>query len=303
MYSKQPYDMGLRRNPDTRQNIIEKIFAAQNNQGLWETIPESHKYYPDCLHYAPNYKSSLWTLILLAELQCERDDPRIQKPLQEVTNHLFDPDYGIYSLKEDHFPIPCLNGNLLYLDAYFNGELSEKSRRLLTFFHQYQRFDDGTYEEAKNEFCSNTSCYGKHTCYWGVTKLLKGISFIPGAQRTQAVMELRDKCIRFILKHKVCFSSHQPGKIMVNKVDLLTFPNFYKSDFLEILWILKREEIASNELIPAIELLKSKRNKDGTWNLERKMTNMIASVGEINLPNPFVTERANEVISFYTDRI
>ncbi len=87
--------------------------------------------------------------------------------------------YGIYSLKEDHFPIPCLNGNMLYLDGYFNNKPDEKSIRFLEFFCNNQRFDDGKYEAPKNQFCKNTSCYGKHTCYWGVIKLLKGISFIP----------------------------------------------------------------------------------------------------------------------------
>ena len=47
---------------------------------------------------------------------------------------------------------------------------------------------------------------------------------------------------------------------MIAKMDLLTFPNFYKGDFLELLWILQREEVISNELKPALELLKSKQN-------------------------------------------
>ncbi|MEO1011878.1 MAG: hypothetical protein AAFX53_11270 [Bacteroidota bacterium] len=114
------------------------------------------------------------------------------------------------------------------------------------------------------------------------------------------VKALRDKCIAFILKHKVCYSSHDPSRIMVNKMDLLTFPNFYKGDFLEILWILKREKIKSKELIPAIELLKSKRRDDGTWKLERKMNNMIISIGQLNQPNPFITKRAYDVLEYYS---
>lgn len=220
---------------DQRQKLIERIFASQNDQGLWAVIPESHQYFPDYLHYVPNYKASLWTLILLADLKCNRNDPRIIKPLQAVKKHLFDEHHGIYSLKEDHFPIPCLNGNMLYLDGYFNHEQDDRSRSVLAFFCEYQRFDDGQYEVAKNQFCSNTSCYGKHTCYWGIVKLLKGISFMPEAQRNEAVLNLRDRCVNFVLKHQVCYSSRQPSKIIVDKMDLLTFPNFYKGDFLEIL--------------------------------------------------------------------
>lgn len=284
---------------ENRQKIIERIFDSRNENGLWALIPKTHKYYPDYLHYVPNYKASLWTLILLAELQCERNDKRVTKPLEVVKNHLFDEEYGIYTLKEDHFPIPCLNGNMLYIDCYFNGKPDKKSERLLEFFCENQRFDDGSYEGPTNQFCSNTSCYGKHTCYWGVVKLLKGISFIPKRYRNEAVKKLRQKCINFILKHKVCYSSHNPSKIMIKKLDYLTFPNFYKGDFLEILWILKREEINSNDLIPALELLKSKQGSDGNWELERKMNNMVVSIGRVNQPNLFVSERANDVIGYY----
>ena len=281
------------------QKIIERVFDSADENGLWGLIPKTHKYYPDYLHYVPNYKASLWTLILLAELQCERNDKRVTKPLEEVKNHLFDEEYGIYTLKEDHFPIPCLNGNMLYIDCYFNGKPDKKSERLLEFFCKNQRFDDGEYEEPENPFCSNKSCYGKHTCYWGVVKLLKGISFIPKQYRNEDVKKLRQKCLNFVLKHKVCYSSHNPSNIMIKKLDYLTFPNFYKGDFLEILWILKREEINTFEVKPALELLKSKRRSDGNWELERKMNNMVVSIGGVNQPNLFVTKRANEVLEYY----
>lgn len=288
---------------DNRQQLIERIFATRNENGLWKEIPASDKYYPDYLHYVPNYKASIWALLLLADLQCNRDDERIRNPLKEVKNHLFDAEHGIYTLKEDHFPIPCLNGNMLYLDCYFNNKPDEKSKILLAFFYKNQRFDDGEYVKPKNLYCSNTSCYGQHTCYWGVVKLLKGISFLPKLFKNEKVMKLREQCIHFVLKHKVCFSSRNPSNIMIKKMDLLTFPNFYKGDFLEILWLLKREGIVSVELKPALELLKSKRREDGNWVLERKINNMVTSIGQVNQPNPFITERANEVIQYFDKHI
>lgn len=282
-----------------RQKIIEKVFDARNENGLWKVIPENHKNYPDYLHYVPNYKASLWVLLLLADLKCDRKDERVRKPLETVKDHLWDNEYGIYTLKQDHFPIPCLNGNMLYLDGYFNHGADARSKRLLQFFIQFQRFDDGKYEEPKNQFCTNTSCYGQHTCYWGVVKLLKGISFIPKEKRNKEIEILKTKCIDFVLKHKVCYSSRNPSKIMIRKLDVLTFPNFYKGDFLEILWILKREGVTSSELNPALELLRSKQNDNGEWELERVMNNMVTSIGPINRANPFITERAKEVLEYY----
>ncbi len=283
------------------QIIIDKIFDAQGEHGFWKILPASDRYYQDYLHYVPNFKATLWTLILLADLGCDRNDQRVKKPLKGIQDQFFDPEVGIYSLKEDHFPIPCLNGNMIYLDCYFNGIPGEKSLRALAFFYQYQRFDDGSYEVEKNKYCSNTSCYGKHSCYWGVVKLLKGISFIPKQSRTKETQDLLDRCIRFVLLHQVCYSSHKPANIMIQKMDLLTFPNMYKSDFLEILWLLKREDVISKELNQALKLLKSKQQEDGYWHLERVVHNMIVAVGQLNQPNEFITNRANEVLEYYKD--
>lgn len=279
-----------------RQAIISKIFEAQDENGFWKMLPASDKYYPDYLHYVPTFRATLWTLILLADLGIDPNEERVKKPLQELQRQFFDPKFGIYTLKEDHFPIPCLNGNMIYLDCYFNGKPSEKSQQALAFFYKYQRFDDGKYEVEPNEFCTNKSCYGKHTCYWGVVKLLKGISFIPQEYRDPNTTDLLNRCIQFVLLHKVCFSSHKPDRIMIQKMDLLTFPNMYKSDFLEILWLLKREGISSEQLTPALQLLRNKQHEDGNWHLERQAHNMVASVGEVNKTNQFITERAKEVL-------
>ena len=90
---------------------------------------------------------------------------------------------------------------------------------------------------------------------------------------------------------------------MVKKMDFLTFPNFYKADFLEILWLLKREGVWSEEVVSALEILKSKQRPDGEWNLEREMHNMVVSVRTGRSPNAFVTKRANEVLQYYKDRL
>ena len=283
-----------------QQEIIARIFSAQDDDGFWKLLPEKHKYYPDYLHYVPNFKATLWTLILLADLGLDAEDARVKTPLKVLQKHFFDPEHGIFTLKEDHFPIPCLNGNMIYLDCYFNGSPGKKSMQALKFFFKYQRFDDGNYLVEKNAFCTNTSCYGKHSCYWGITKLLKGISFIPIEQRTKEIKDLLDRCIRFVLLHKVCFSSHKEGKIMIKSIDKLTFPNMYKSDLLEILWLLKREKVKSDKINCAVELLKSKKQAGEEWHLERQVNNLITSIGAVNKPNDFVTRRAKEVLEFYS---
>jgi len=263
-------------------------------------LSPSDKYYPACLHYAPKYKATLWVLILLADLEADRDDPRTVRPLKIIKEHFYDSAAHIYSLKDDHFPIPCLNGNIIYLDAYFNkGAVSRESLAAARFFSRHQRFDDGEYTVPASEYCSNKSCYGKHSCYWGIVKLFKGLSFIPESVRTDSMKDLLGNCVQYILLHNVCYRSHDKNRIMINKIDRLTFPNMYQSDFLEILWLLSREKIKSEKIYPALALLKSKRKTDGNWNLERKINNLITSIGKVNQPNQIISRRAAQVLDYY----
>ncbi len=74
----------------------------------------------------------------------------------------------------------------------------------------------------------------------------------------------------------------------------------YKGDFLEILWLLKRENVRSENIKPAIDLLKSKRSSNGKWNLEKKVSNLITSIGKVDQPSQFITKRAKEVLGFYS---
>jgi len=131
-----------------------------------------------------------------------------------------------------------------------------------------------------------------------VTKLLKGISFIPKIQRTKEAQQLIENCVDFVFHHEVCFSSHHRDKFLHRDIGKLTFPNFYKSDFLEILWLLAREEVHDRKMSRALELLRSKMKDGGFWELEKSM-NTIVSIGQKDCANAFVTERATEVLDYY----
>lgn len=284
---------------EEQTGIIERIFAARGDAGCWKTLAEGDPRYPVYQHYVPTFRATLWALVQLADMGLDPADERVRLPLAMVRKQFFDRDNRVYSLGNDHFPIPCLNGNMLYLDSCFEGTPGPESQAALDFFSQFQRFDDGDYSLPKNAYCSNTSCYGRHTCYWGVVKLLKGISFVPPRRRSAAVSALAGKCVDFILRHQVCYSSRRSGSVMIKGLDQLTFPTMYKSDYLEILWVLARERVRSTRLDAALDLLQSRRNTDGTWNLERRQANLVTSVGAAGRPNPFVTQRAMDVLRFY----
>ena len=282
---------------EIRSQTIEKILLKQDDAFRWGFDAKHASEHPEVLYYSPNYKSTLWTLVLLADLQAAVDLPQVQPSIRLVSERFYSPEHGIFGLPGGiRFPIPCLNGNMLYLHGYFETDHSEWLDKTIAFFGEHQRFDDGGFKTPQAyPYCSNIYCYGKHTCFWGVTKLLKGISFIPRQRRTQEAQQLLDHCIEFVLQHEVCYSSHHPDQFLHRDIGRLTFPNFYHSDFLELLWLLAREGVHDRRMSRALELLRSKRQDCGGWELEKSM-NILVSIGQKGCANAFITERAVHVL-------
>ena len=285
---------------DIRKHTIEKILVKQDDSFRWGFDKKQARDHPEYLYYSPNFKSTFWTLLLLADINAPVDIPQVKPSILLITERFYDPDHGIFRLPDMcRFPIPCLNGNMIYLHHYFKTSHSEILDKTISFFAAYQRFDDGDFKTPKSyPYCSNISCYGKHTCYWGVTKLLKGISFIPKIQRNKEAQQLIENCIDFVMHHEVCFRSHNAEKFLHPDIGKLTFPNFYKSDFLEILWLLAREGVRDRRMSRALALLRSRMKDGGFWELEKSM-NIIVSIGQKDCANAFITERATEVLDYY----
>lgn len=285
---------------DIRTDIVEKIRAKQDDSFRWGFNEKHAQERPEYLYYSPNFKSTLWTLVFLADIKAPVDIPQVKPSIRLITERFYDPKNGVFGFPgKSHFPIPCLNGNMMYLHHYFETSHLKTLDRTIDFFDTYQRFDDGDFRTPKTyPYCSNTSCYGKHTCFWGVTKLFKGISFIPKTHRSKEAKQLIENCIEFVLHHEVCFSSHHRERLLHKDIGKLTFPNFYKSDLLEILWLLAREEVHDRRMSRALAMLRSKMKDGGFWELD-KAVNIIVSIGQKGRSNAFITERATEVLGYY----
>ncbi len=284
---------------DATGAVSALILAAQGKDGCWNTLPKSDPHYPELNYYAPTYSATIWTLLALADMNFKDSGSRLAMPLETIAAQFFDKKNNIYSLGKTHFPIPCLNGNMLYLHSYFGLGNDSILGGLIDFFDEYQRFDDGGFKTPSAfPYCSNKSCYGKHTCYWGIIKLFKGLSFIPQDKRTDGARRLISKCADFILLHEVCYGSRDASRLIHKNIGKLTFPNMYQGDFLEILWLLSRESVRSPRIDRAVELLKSKMRPDGTWSIERKIQNMAVPL-EKKQADYFITERAREALDFH----
>jgi hypothetical protein len=287
---------------EIRQHTVTKILAKQDSHFRWAFDEGVERERPELTHYWPKYKSTVWTLLFLADIQAPTDHPQIGRAFDLVTQQVYDQKNGIFILGTSHFPIPCLNGNMLYLHYFLQRPPNGQMDGIVDFFDRYQRFDDGDFKTPKTfPYFSNKSCYGRHTCYWGIIKLLKGCSFIPASARTPAARRLIENSLDFILQHDICFRSHSKGEFIHPKMDALTFPNLWWDDFLHILWLLKREGIRDKRMRRALELLRSKQQPNGQWRIERPIPDLIVPMGRKDGANAFITQRAKEVLEYYGD--
>lgn len=110
--------------------IADQIAKLQDSSGCWNVLNPSDKYYTELNYYVPNYKSTLWTLVLLADSLVDPDDARFKKPLQTISDHFYNNEHGIFSIGKSHFPIPCLNGNMIY-DSQV---ITARAREVLAYF-------------------------------------------------------------------------------------------------------------------------------------------------------------------------
>ena len=68
---------------------VPKILDKQNTQGYWEA--------PDKF-YTAKYKSTVWQLIILAELGADGNDERIKKACEFIMAQSIDPESGGFSM-------------------------------------------------------------------------------------------------------------------------------------------------------------------------------------------------------------
>ena len=62
-----------------------------------------------------------------------------------------------------------------------------------------------------------------------------------------------------------------------------------------------KAEVRNIKMEKAIELLKSKMNKDGNWSIEKKVSDLIVPLGRLCYDSQAITARAREVLRFYEE--
>ncbi len=252
--------------------------------------------------YVPKYRGAAWKIIFLAQIDADRENERVRALGEHILANAYDPSHGTFNIRldaagwGDYSLIPCFMGNMVYALCRLGFEGRPEVRSAFDWLVRYQRFDDGDWRPptAFPYKGSRERCWGRHTCYWGVTSLLRAITVVPGGFWTPEAENAKKSAIDFALAHRLIWSSHDPAKPIATKntrPQRLTAPLSYYQDAVEITTTMLSLGVRGEAIDDAIEFVLAKRNEKGRWVLENSPGPLDSSWGAKEHENKWITFR------------
>lgn len=196
---------------------IPAILRNQTQQGSWRG---------DRGYYSPKYTSTHWSLLLLAELEADRADPRLARGARFMlgtTQRELEDGRG-----RAHGGISCFWGNLLRTSLH--AGLADDSRLWPVVGYLVR---DALAGDWRCEYS-----YGL-ACAWGVARGLWGLAALPDPLRTTEVHETVAKGLAFLLERHHLAEADYPAADGASPLWFrLNFPLFYQADILFVLRVL-----------------------------------------------------------------
>jgi len=277
--------------------IVPKILAKQKAGCYWEK--------PEDFYIRTKYKGTVWQLIILAELGADGKDERIEKACEFILEYSQDRISGGFSYLGTkngggfHSKvIPCLTGNMIWSLIRFGYLSDPRIHKGIDWIVKYQRFDDGLKEAPKGwPYDKAENCWGKHTCHMGIVKALKALAEIPDDKRSENIKNRIEKGAEYILSHNIYKRSHDLSQVSKPGWLRFGFPNMANTDALEILGIMAKLGYKDRRMQVAINLVRSKQDKNGKWMLEHTYNGRFqVNIEQKGEPSKWITLNALKIL-------
>ena len=252
---------------------VPVILAQQHPDGYWVKAGAG---------YAPKYRGTVWSLILLAQLGADGGDPRVRKAGEYPLTHALAPNGGFSVNGSPSACILCLGGNLgaALLDLGFLGD--ERLERALDWLARAitgQGFALAEEQGALLRYYRSGTCgpgfacsaNNRLPCAWGAVKAMLAFSKMPASARTPAIKAAIEAGVEFLFSRDPAMADYPAGWSSKPSRSWFTFgfPVFYVTDVLQNLEAVAGLGFGSDlRLKPAIELLLSKQDAHGRWKME-----------------------------------
>ena len=260
--------------------------------------------------YTPKYRSSVWSVILLAQLGASISlDHRIEKACQHLFEHALTKN-GQFSVSgTPSSTIDCLQGNLCaaMLDLGFHDP------RLDVAFDWMARSVTGEGVASMSEKKAPLRYYSgkcgpgflcgannKLPCAWGAVKVMVAFGKLPDNQRTPLIDNAIQAGVDFLLGVDPAEAAYPTGWSSKPSGNWwkFGFPVFYVSDLLQIVEALVCLGYGQDpRLSNALTIIREKQDENGRWALEYDYTGKTwLNFGKKKAPNPWVTLRAARIL-------
>lgn len=283
-----------------RHGIVPDILQKQQEASYLKTYS---KFYTD------KYKGLVWQLIVLAEMGAESNSQIIEQceyllnNSQETVDGGFSQNTAVKTgggrITE---VIPCLTGNMVWSLIHFGYVDDPRLQRAINWIIRFMRLNDGNEDNPQAPpYDRYEMCWGKHTCFMGIVKALKGLSAIPQEQRTSEINDTINKMVDFLLIHHIYKSSHDLNRTSKPGWLKFSFPLMYQTDVLEILDILTALGIADSRMDDAVNLIIKKQDDMGRWRIENTSNTdrLLIPLGGKGEQSKWITLRAIRVLKRY----
>jgi len=250
------------------KGIVPKILARQKEDGYWDR--------PEDFYIRTKYKGTVWQLIILAELGADGSDSRVKNACNFVLQVSQDRQSGGFSYLGGPMGggyhsavIPCLTGNMVWSLIRLGYLDDPRVGRGINWITAFQRFDDQIARPPKGwPYEKRESCWGRHTCHSAAAKALKALAEIPEQMRSSGVNQTIEAGANYFLQHSVYKRSHNFSRVVKPKWTKFGFPTMWDGDALEVFELLTRLGYRDPRMQDAAELILSKQDAFGRWNLE-----------------------------------
>ena len=281
---------------------VPVILEAQDDAGFWVNSGPG---------YNPKYRSTVWSLIALAQLGASPDDSRVRKGCKYYLEHAISQEGAFTTTGSLSGSAYCLTGNLtsalIDLGLYNGARLNAVLEWLVgaTIGQGSRQSDEPNaapfyLKSGVSGPIFECSANNRLPCSWGGLKVMHALTRIPECDRTPHINQAIKVGTDFFFSRDPADADYPMGWSEKPNRSWWKFgyPVFYISDMLEILEVLSALGFAADaRLDHAFQLLLDKQDDQGRWPLEYTYNGKTwVDVEEKGKPSKWVTLRALRVI-------